>query len=308
MEKIDRADSLRVYMSELEKFPPLSPEKQLECAARVYRSLQLKKRWEIGEEEPTVEGWAIVETGDRARKILIERNLRLVVSIALKYRDAGSGALELLDLIQEGTLGLERAVEMYDPTKGYQFSTYAYWWIRQAITRAIMDRGRVVRLPVHVHDKLSRLRRARARAVRSTGREATARELARELGTSVEGLSELTRAGARAISLDAAVTEGYDGTLLESVPALSVDVDARVMGRQLGESLARLLAGLTPEERWVIRSRYGLRRGGRSWSRKEIATRRGISTERVRQIETRALAKLRERHSEVGLESFIAFI
>jgi RNA polymerase nonessential primary-like sigma factor len=291
-------------MSELEKFPPLSPEVQLEYGYQVYRSLRLQERWERGEEEPTVEGWALVETGDRARKILIERNLRLVVSIAKNYSGHRAGNLELLDLVQEGTLGLERAVELFDPTKGYQFSTYAYWWIRQAISKAIMDRGRVVRLPVHVHGKLSRLRRAGASVVRRTGREATARELARELGTSVEGLSELARAGARALSLDAAAIEGEDGTLLESVPAAIADVDARLMRKDLAESLARLLAGLTPEERWVIRSRYGLRRGGRALTRKEIAERRCISTGRVGRIERAALAKLREKGTGIGLDSF----
>jgi RNA polymerase nonessential primary-like sigma factor len=105
----------------------------LECNLQVYRSLRLRERWEREGETPTVEGWVLVERGDRARKILIERNLRLVVSISLKYRDARGENLELLDLIQEGTLGLERAVEMFDPTRGYHFSTYAYWWIRQAI-------------------------------------------------------------------------------------------------------------------------------------------------------------------------------
>jgi RNA polymerase nonessential primary-like sigma factor len=308
MKKIDRADSLRVYLSELEKFPPLSPEAQLECNLQVYRSLRLQERWERGEEEPTVGGWAIVEGGDRARKILIERNLRLVVSIALKYCDSRGGNLELPDLIQEGTLGLERAVELFDPTRGYNFSTYAYWWIRQAISKAIKDRGRIVRLPVHVHNKLSGLRRAGSRIVRRTGREATPAELARELGTSVERLSELSRSVARVSSLDTAGAEGREGTLLESVPAAAADIEGELLRESLAEKLGSLLALLPDREREIVRLRYGLTENGKPLALAEICGRYGISPGAVRKIERRALARLRERQSEVGLESFIDFI
>jgi RNA polymerase nonessential primary-like sigma factor len=308
MEKSDRADSVRVYLAEIKRFPPLSPEARLEYNLQVYRSLRLRERWERTGEEPTAEGWAIVERGDRARKILIERDLRLVVSIALKYRDARGENLELLDLIQEGTLGLERAVEMFDPTKGYQFSTYAYWWIRQAISKAIKDRGRVVRLPVHVHNKLSGLRRARLRIVRRTGCEATPAELARESGTSVERLSELSRSVARIASLDAARIDGGDGTLLESVPAAVADIEGELLRESLAEKLACLLAELPEREGEIVRLRYGLTGNGKPLAVAEIGRRYGISSRTVRKIERRALAKLRERQAEVGLESFIAFI
>jgi RNA polymerase nonessential primary-like sigma factor len=308
MEKGEWGDSVRAYLAQIKRFPPLSPEAQLECNLQVDRSLRLQERWERTGERPTAEGWAIVEAGDRARKILIERNLRLVVSIALKYCDSRGGNLELPDLIQEGTLGLERAVELFDPTKGYQFSTYAYWWIRQAISKAIKDRGRIVRLPVHVHNKLSGLRRAGSRIVRRTGREATPAELARELGTSVERLSELSRSVVWVSSLDTAGVEGREGTLLESVPAAAADIEGELLRESLAEKLGSLLALLPYWEREIVRLRYGLTENGKPLALAEICGRYGISSGTVRKIERRALARLRERQSETGLESFIDFI
>lgn len=294
----------RAYRSDIARFPPLPPEWQREYTRRVYRSFRVRERLERTGETPSARDWEIIERGERARKILIERNLRLVVSIARRYLDYPYRGLELPDLIQEGILGLDVAIARFDPTLGDSFSTYARHWIQQAIAKALKDRGRVIRLPVHVYRKLAELRSARERIVRRSGREATLLEIARELGTSVARVGELLAALPRATSLDTGASGGRGG-VLESVPAVIPNIEGELVRESLAEKLAGLLGELSPREREIIQLRYGLTENRESLSRTKIGARLKISAERVRQIENGALAKLRERQSRVGLESFI---
>ena len=265
---------------------------------------QLNEGYTLWAEEVGLEAKELqrrLREGRRARDRMIQANLRLVVAVAKKYQQRG---MELLDLVQEGTLGLERAVEKFDPTRGFRFSTYAYWWIRQGITRAIATQSRTIRLPVHVTEKLNRIKRVQQEIASNEGRIASIADLARELGISEDTVRQTLARVPRSVSLDTRVGREQDTQLGDLIEDGHATPEQTLTHDELHNDLEDLLDELTSREAAVLRRRFGLE-DDTPQTLAQIGEELKLSRERVRQIETRALLKLRQPQRRSKVRDYI---
>ncbi|MFB9903291.1 RNA polymerase sigma factor [Allokutzneria oryzae] len=303
------ADSVRAYLKQIGKVALLNAEEEVELAKRIEAGLYAAERLRKAEDEneklaPQMRRdlrW-IVRDGERAKNHLLEANLRLVVSLAKRYTGRG---MAFLDLIQEGNLGLIRAVEKFDYTKGYKFSTYATWWIRQAITRAMADQARTIRIPVHMVEVINKLGRIQRELLQDLGREPTPEELAKEMDITPEKVLEIQQYAREPISLDQTIGDEGDsqlGDFIEDSEAV-VAVDA-VSFTLLQDQLQSVLATLSEREAGVVRLRFGLT-DGQPRTLDEIGQVYGVTRERIRQIESKTMSKLRHPSRSQVLRDYL---
>ena len=305
-EGINIDDHVKMYLKEIGKVNLLTPEEELSLAKRMADGETAKEQLEeIGEnmdEDSKKQIDLLIADGEKAKKSLAEANLRLVVSIAKRY--VGRGML-FLDLIQEGNLGLIKAVDKFDYTKGYKFSTYATWWIRQAITRAIADQARTIRIPVHMVETINKLVRVSRQLVQELGREPTPEELAKELNMPVDKVCEISKISQEPVSLETPIGEEEDSHLGDFIP----DEDAPAPSEAasfvlLKEQLGAVLETLSEREAKVLRLRFGLD-DGRARTLEEVGKEFDVTRERIRQIEAKALRKLRHPSRSKKLKDFL---
>ncbi|HLV90321.1 MAG: RNA polymerase sigma factor [Acidimicrobiales bacterium] len=303
--QIPVSDPVRLYLNEISRYPLLTGQQEVELSMEMERGRKAAARLE-SETDLSPEDRALlqqeVKAGRHAHQQLVQSNLRLVVSLARRYVGRGMG---LLDLIQEGNLGLMRAVERFDYRRGFKFSTYATWWIRQAISRAIADQGRTIRMPVHVLDAVNKLTRAQRELTQTLGRAPTMEELAADLEIDVDRVAELSRIALDTVSLEMPVGEDDGGTLGDLVEDTDSEAPSEAASfASLQDELAEALEGLSPREREVLIMRFGLA-DGRMRTLEEVGAHFNVTRERVRQLETKALAKLRHPDRSVKLEGFL---
>jgi len=304
-------DSVRHFLVEIGRIPLLTAEQEVGLAQQIVPMMKLHEVREALTESlqrnPLPEEWAkeagiersqllkVLGKGLKARQKMIGANLRLVVKVAKKYQNRG---LEFLDLIQEGTLGLHRAAEKFNPEMGYKFSTYAYWWIRQAIARGIAEKGRSVRNPIHITEKINKIKDTSRKLTLKLGRTPKMQEIGDELGMAEADVGKLLGHGRKVVSLSVRIGAEQDTELLELIPDENVPAEFQ---HELEETVTSLLNVLNPQQRDVIRLRY-LARAGEPMSLAEIGRRLKLSRERIRQIEVAAMRKLQAAASKQQLK------
>ena len=301
-------DLVRAYLKEIGKTPLLTAEQEVELSQRIEAGLFATEKLRLadsgggGSATLRRDLAELVRDGDRAKRHLLEANLRLVVSIAKRY--LGRGML-FLDLIQEGNLGLIRAVEKFDYTKGYKFSTYATWWIRQAITRAMADQARTIRIPVHMVEQINKLTRIQRELLQSLGREATPEELARELDLTPEKVVEIQGYAREPVSLETTIGDDQDSNLGDFIEDADAPIASEVVSYGLmQEQLGDVLRTLTEREAAVVKMRFGLV-DGQPRTLDEIGREFGLTRERIRQIESKTLSKLRHPSRSQKLRDYL---
>lgn len=310
-------DSIRLYLQEIGRIRLLRADEEIELARKIADLLELEQiREELTfhlDRDPLESEWAQavgmellgfkrrLHGGRRAKEKMVQSNLRLVVSIAKKYMNRG---LSFQDLIQEGSLGLIRAAEKFDHEKGYKFSTYATWWIRQAITRAIADQSRTIRLPVHLYETISRIKKTTKILSQETGRKPTEEEIATKMEMTIEKLRFIAKSAQLPISLETPIGKEEDSRLGDFIESDGETPEDRVSKNLLREDLESVLNSLSPRERDVLRLRYGLD-DGRMKTLEEIGQIFNVTRERIRQIEAKALRKLRHPNRNSILKEYI---
>ena len=302
----DEEDLVRLYLTDIGQYTLLTKDDEVDLAQKIEAGIEAREDLATGRSPSSrrrIELRRLVAEGEAAERQFVQSNLRLVVSIAKKYQASG---LPLLDLVQEGNLGLMHAVEKFDWRKGFKFSTYATWWIRQAITRGIANTGRTIRLPVHAGDTLTRLQKARARLELRYGRPATLSELAAEVEMPEQKVTEALRFAAEPLSLSEPLREDGDAELGDVVEDRSAESPFEVAATALlPEEIRRLLSPLDEREREILTLRYGLDRG-EPRTLEEVGEHFNLTRERIRQIEARAMSKLRHPSSDTGARDLLA--
>lgn len=305
------ADMVRTYLHEIGRVPLLTHEQEIVYGKQVQQMMSLLETKEklagTLDREPTEAEWAVaaqvdgaelaqaMRLGQRAKQKMIAANLRLVVAIAKKYQKRN---LEFLDLIQEGTLGLERGVEKFDPIRGYKFSTYAYWWIRQAITRAIAQQARTIRLPIHITEKLNKIKKVQRELTQQLGRSPNPAEIGQALELEPGQIREYLMMARQPVSLELRIGDNQDTELQDLLEDENASPEIYATQESLRQDLEGMLAELTPQQREVLVLRFGLV-DGNELSLAKVGQRMNISRERVRQLERQALDHLRRRKANV---------
>ncbi len=305
LSQIEMDDSISLYLKEIGRVPLLTAEEEVELAKRMERGQLAKERLEAGVEDPIEREYLlwVVRDGERAQEHLIKANSRLVVSVAKKYVGRG---VPFLDLIQEGNIGLIRAVNKFDYRRGYKFSTYATWWIRQAVTRAIADQGRTIRVPVHMYEQINRLTRTSRQLVQELGREPTTEEIAEALGVSPKKVEQVIRVSQRPLSLEMPVGEEEDSYLGDFIPDEDAQSPTDEASRQLlREVIDEIFASLSPREVRILQLRFGLV-DGYNYTLEEVGRKFGVTRERIRQIEAQALGRLRHPSRSRKLRDYLS--
>ncbi len=298
-------DPVRMYLKEIGKVPLLSPEEEIALAQKMSAGNLADEQLEEGENIPPEELArlkALSKAGEKAKQKLAEANLRLVVSIAKRY--VGRGML-FLDLIQEGNLGLIKAVEKFDYTKGYKFSTYATWWIRQAITRAIADQARTIRIPVHMVETINKVIRVSRQLLQELGHDPSPEEIAEEMNMPVDKVREILKIAQEPVSLETPIGEEEDSHLGDFIPDEAASEPSEAASfTLLKEQLVDVLSTLTPREEKVLKLRFGIE-DGRTRTLEEVGKEFNVTRERIRQIEAKALRKLRHPSRSKKLKDFL---
>ncbi len=304
LSQIEIDDSISLYLKEIGRVPLLTAEEEISLAKRMEKGREARKKLQQG-----VDDWDererllwLVRDGQAAQEHLIKANSRLVVSVAKKYVGRG---VPFLDLIQEGNIGLIRAVKKFDYRRGFKFSTYATWWIRQAVTRAIADQGRTIRVPVHMYEQINRLTRTSRQLVQELGRDPTTEEIAGELGVSPRKVEHIMRVSQRPLSLEMPVGEEEDSYLGDFIEDEDAAAPSEAAGQQLlREVIDEIFQSLTPREVRILQLRFGLV-DGYCYTLEEVGKKFGVTRERIRQIEAQALSRLRHPSRSRKLKGYL---